>query len=165
MFLNSQTVLVAWEEKYSLASIRNRTTNPQSSSLLSDDYFGWHIEVPICVPNRDTASYNSTTDCRPSLFCLLTPRFTTARNVWLFFNLVLTLIIDRSQSSVSAVEWYRVDILRQTSELLHSISAAICQMGWSLNHQTSTQCSNLTYISVIDDKWRKRQFLKMLMIC
>ena len=50
--------------------------------------------------NSDTASYNSTTDCTPSLLCLLTLRFTTARNVWLFFNLVFTLIIDRSQSSV-----------------------------------------------------------------
>jgi hypothetical protein len=137
--LNFQTVVVVWEEKYSLASIRNRTTIPRSSSPSSGDYVGWHVEASIYATNSDTASYVSTTDCTPSLLCLLTLRFTTARNVWLFFNLVLTLIIDRSKSSVSAVEWNRADILRPASELLDSISAALCQMEWSLIQQTSTQ--------------------------
>jgi hypothetical protein len=164
IWLNSQTVVVAWEEKYSLACIRNRTTIPRSSSPSSGDYVGWNVEAPIYATNSDAASYISTTDCTPRLLCLLTLRFTTARNVWLFFNLVLTLVIDRSQSSLSAVEWYRADILRPTSELIHRISAALRQMEWSLIHQTSTQFSNVAYISVIADKRRKRQFSKMLLL-
>jgi hypothetical protein len=99
IWLNSQTAVVAWEEKYSLASIRSRTTIPRSSSPSSGGYVGWYVEAPVYAKNSDTASYNSTTDCTPSLLCLLLLRFTTARNVWLFFNLVLTVIIDRSQSS------------------------------------------------------------------
>jgi hypothetical protein len=132
IWLNSQKVVMAWEENYSLASIRNRTTTPQFSSPSSGDYVGWYVEASIYATNSDTSSYISTTDCTPCLLCLLTHPFTTARNVWLFFNLVLTLIIDRSQNSVSAVEWYRADIFRPTSELLHSISAALRQMEWSL---------------------------------